>query len=226
MRKANPDAVRKNFIHAVNRVTALRFLVEDAHRIASRDLAELLMLATVVYWEGFVHDMFVAYVNRDCTTLTKTTAERISKKVSEGFGSVAANATTTRFHQHLSKAEVEGLLDKRGRNLAFDSADDMVKKCTKILPPDAAHRVGKLTTSDRAIIDVCIAIRNYLAHRSREAKARMDEALASAHLPVQLRRSGRRVHALGTFLAARVTAKGRTRAEIIFSSLQHIATRL
>jgi hypothetical protein len=225
MRKLDLDGVRSDFVNAVLGVTSLEILVEDAGPAALRPLTELLMLATVVLWEGFVNDLFVAYINRDSANLTKSIAAKIAEAVENKYGKIAAAATTVKLGPHLKKAAVESLLDHSGRNLAFASAAELIREGKRILPDDAAERLGKLTTSDRAIMDAWIAIRNYLAHRSRDAKKRMDGALRNPDLPAQLRRSQRRVSSVGTFLAARSPA-GNTRAEFIFTRMRLLASRL
>ncbi len=223
MRKIDPNGVREDFTAAVQSIAALTFLLEDVPP-AARQAIELQLLSAVVLWEGFITDLFVAYVNRDSHRFTEDLRTRIIRSVRDKFGDVAAAKTVVTLPAHLDRLTVVGLLDPVGRNLSFASAQDLVATARRILPTAASNRFARLRPVDRASIDAWTAIRNFVAHRSRSAKNRMNKALVVPHLPGVLRRGPYYVRSVGRYLAARTG--GASRAEFIFKSMRSIARRL
>jgi hypothetical protein len=226
MRKVDPDGVREDFIAAIEWVDALGGLVEDAPG-APQQLSELQLLAAVVFWEGFLTDLFVAYVNRDSTRFVKDLRIRLSQSVEGKFGRTAATNVLLRLGPHLDRETVVGLLDPQGRNLSFSSGDELLAKARQLLPKPAVLRFETtLRRSDRALIDAWTAIRNFVAHRSRAAMAEMNRTLANPNLRGCFRRSVNEVHSVGRYLCARAAPGYGPRLQIIFRKMRKFAREL
>ncbi len=224
MRKVDPKGVRDDFVQAVQGVQVLTVLIEDAPG-APRQVAELQLLSAAVLWEGFLTDLFVAYVNGDSERFTQDLKERIARSVKAKFGETAAALTEVKLGKHLDRQTVAALLDPDGRNVAFGSAAEVVEVARRRLPKEAAGRFEALTPAERAAIDAWTAIRHFVAHRSQAAEDKMNEALAVPALPPQLRRGKNRVNSAGKYLAARLDSET-TRADFIFQMMSDLATRL
>jgi hypothetical protein len=226
MRKIDPDGVRDDFIAAITWVEALGGLVEDAPG-APQQLSELQLLAAVVYWEGFLTDLFVAYLNRDSARFTNDLRQRISQSVEGKFGRTAAANVSFKVGPHLNRDTVINLLDPQGRNLSFSSADDLLAKARQLLPRATAQRFeATLRRGDRALIDAWTAIRNFVAHRSRAAKSEMNRALADQRLRGCFRRGVNQINSVGRYLCARSAPGYRPRLEIILRKMRRFARRL
>lgn len=224
MRKVDPNGVRQDFISAVDQVEALTGLLEDVPAAAKQAL-ELQMLSAVVYWEGFITDLFVAYINHDSRRFAADLAGRISHSVKSKFGEEAAARTTVALPRHLDRATVEALLDHSGRNLAVGTVKELLALAKAILPTSGEARItSALGATDQATVDAWLAIRNYVAHRSQAAWGRMNDALGDRRLPVELQRGVNNVNSVGKFLGAQVT--GVSRAKFIFAGMRSLASKM
>jgi len=224
MRKVDPQGVRDDFVDAVQGVQVLSVLVQDAPG-APRVVAELQLLSAAVLWEGFLTDLFVAYVNGDSKKFTQDLKDRITASVKAKFGETAAARTEIKLGKHLDRETVAGLLDPDGRNVAFGSAADVVESAQRRLPKEAADRFKALTPAERAAIDGWTAIRHFVAHRSQAAEDKMNEALAVPAIQPELRRGKNRVNSAGKYLAARI-GRDTTRADVIFRLMSDLAARM
>lgn len=198
---------------------------DPAHRkIASENYA----LAIGVMFEGFVNDLILAYANRDCSKvmehLKKILAECLknnskAKATFEQFGEI-------RDPKHLTVDKLRAILDAEGRNTSFSDYDAIKKRATQWLA--ARHRQGfeALNHQDRAIVNVVIAVRNNLAHRSKKSLDRLNEVLLAGPLhDTGLQRNMNRVKQTGNYLKAISTA-GETRADVIGRRLGDVARQL
>ena len=67
MRKVSPEAIRDDFRRQLNDLSTFHQTGFEAFGTEADQstLTEHSLLAAAVMWEGFVSDMFVAYINRD-----------------------------------------------------------------------------------------------------------------------------------------------------------------
>lgn len=226
MRKIDPTDVKNSFNDLVTEVEDFYQKAEIALR-SDRDkslLAENTFLSSAVFWEGFLSDLFVAYINRDSTEYVshlnrsfETNLEGKQKRIYDHFGSL-------NFPAHLDKAKVTSLLDEQGYNVTFTSSAEIKQRAEVWLSQNHRRGIRRLTNQDQAVIDAWIAIRNYIAHRSKGALDQMNDALASQHLNGGLQRGQNRVSRIGAFLKARHV--GIPRLLIFIRLMKGIAARI
>ena len=183
------------------------------------------MLAAAVTWEGFVSDMFVAYINRDATRfkqhLQTSFAEHIKtadkpKLVFDKFGGIT-------FPKHFKKADVPELADSVGNNITFPNFAELEKRAGTWLVDAHAAKFSGLTAQQKAVVNSVIALRNHIAHRSKRSLDAMNEVLANGALhPTGIKRLDNSVSNVGAWLKARPVGNAETRFAIIMSILKGI----
>ena len=198
---------------------------DAAHRkIASENYA----LAIGVMFEGFVNDLIIAYANRECSKVM----EHLRNSLEECLRNNAkAKATFEQFGEirdpkHLTVEKLRAILDSEGRNTSFHNYDAIEKRATQWLAAPHKQRFTMLDHQDRAIVNVLIAVRNNLAHRSKKSLDRLNEVLLAGPLHnTGLQRNRNRVRQAGHYLKANSSA-GETRADLIGRQLGNIARQL
>lgn len=180
------------------------------------------LLAAAVVWEGFVSDMFIAYVNGDATRFKQhlkasfdehLKAGATPKRVFDNFGSI-------KFPDHLTKAQVQSLADNVGNNITFRNFADLEEKAKSWLVAAHATKFTKLKKEQKAIVNAVIALRNHVAHRSQRSLDAMNAALAEGALyPTGLKRGDNKFHNVGTWLKANPAGRQTTRLSLIMTAL-------
>ena len=229
MRKSNPQNVRDDFAAGLADIASF---YATAHAAISRDrdrtfLAESTLISTAVLWEGYVSDLFLAYINRDAGHFAEHLQNALNealegkpRRILDTFGPVTIPA-------HLTKAVIEELMDPRGSNLTFRNSEELRDGAARYLTP--AHRAGieGLNDQDQKTIDALIAVRNHLAHRSGQSHNTMNQVLALGALhPTGLQRGVRNLHLVGPWLKARPTPQQSTRVEIFLARIGAIAAAI
>lgn len=228
MRKMDPKGVRGDFDDAVADVgQALGDVVAANVTQKTRKLvAESSFLSAAVLWEGFVSDIFVAYVNRDFSAYSRHAQAQLKQHAESKWGADVVRSVDLDLKSHIKADRVRQLLDNRGFNVTFKSSDDMVARASDWLAARYANRFGALAASDKASIDASSAIRNYLAHRSKSSKARMDTALVDQHLPQHLKRGAHKIHDVGSFLIATPVGAATRRVDLYLDALRAAASTI
>ena len=229
MRKIDPDGVRLDFTNALNEL-AESFRSVTAVKAVSRDsgkkiAAQTLMSAASV-WEGFLSDLAVAYVNRDCSALAGDYVARIIKSVSDKFPTDVAGWVSVKAPSNLSREEVVRLLDTQGRNVTFKNYGAMKDFADKKLAAQHRSRWKSLDDAEVATIVATLALRNYIAHRSSESMKLMNAALSNGDLPTVLRRGTKEVKAVGHFLYSTPPQHTTHRVLSYLAALQTISSKL
>jgi hypothetical protein len=165
-------------------------------------------------------------VNRDHKRLAAALSRRLRDSAVDKHGDVVGRHVKVEFPKHLKKSEVYSILDADGKNLTFKSAALMIERAREWLPTYAGNRFASLTMAEQSVIDAGKAVRDFVAHRSRAAKARMNESLAKAALPVALRIETNKVHNVGAYLKARKPATGDRRIDRYLSLFAQIGASL
>lgn len=229
MRKISPTDVKNDFIDQ------LRGLISFYHAglgalSADKDrstLTEQSLLTTAVLWEGFVSDMFIAYINRDATRFKvhlrasfdahmKSAAK--PQRVFEAFGALT-------FPEHLKKSDVQALADGLGNNITFPNFAELEQKANTWLVPHHASKFSGLTAQQKAVVNAVIALRNHIAHRSQRSLDAMNDALAIGALHTTgIRRTANRFHNVGAWLKAVPVGRHQSRFVTIVRILNDIST--
>jgi hypothetical protein len=227
VRKISPESVRDDFRQQLADLTAFHNAGFSAFATEANQstLTEHSLLAAAVTWEGFVSDMFVAYINRDATRFkahlrasfeTHLATAATPKRVFENFGTIT-------FPSHLTKADVQALADNVGNNITFPNFSELEQRARTWLTPAHEARFTGLSAQQKAVVDAVIALRNHVAHRSQRSLDAMNEALAKGALhPTGIKRLDNRFHNVGAWLKAKPVGLQETRFSLIMSALDGI----
>ncbi|MEO8330618.1 MAG: hypothetical protein ABI586_11470, partial [Candidatus Nanopelagicales bacterium] len=139
MRKISPKNVKDDFRQQLADLTQFHHTGFGAFPTESDQstLTEHSLLAAAVIWEGFVSDMFIAYVNRDATRFKghlKASFEdhlrtaSTPKRVFDAFGTLTLPV-------HLKKADVQALANSLGNNITFPNFGDLEQRSSTWLVP-------------------------------------------------------------------------------------------
>ena len=227
MRKISPEGVRDDFRQQLaDLITFHNTGFADFSTDADQStLTEHSLLASAVTWEGFVSDMFIAYINRDATRFKQHLQDSFDahlkaaakpKRVFDSFGKIA-------FPRHLKKADVQALADNVGNNITFPNFSELEQRANIWLVPAHAAKFTASTAQQKAIVDAVIALRNHIAHRSERSLDAMNDALAAGALnPTGIQRGANRFHNVGAWLKAKPVGLQHNRFELIMSGLDGI----
>ncbi|MDK8265652.1 HEPN domain-containing protein [Pseudomonas oryzihabitans] len=228
MRKIDQQGVRVDFESQLDNLmrfhaTGLTAFTSDADQ--SR-LAEHSLLAIAVAWEGFVSDMFIALINRDCQQFRNHLQNALNEHLRNSgkperiftlFGSLS-------IPQHLSKAQVEQLADGIGNNISFPKYEDLESRARQWLAAQDLSRFTGITAQQKAVVDTLIALRNHIAHRSQRSLDAMNRATNNGVLtPTGLKRASNRFHDVGAWLKAKPVGFATNRLSIIMGELRNIS---
>jgi hypothetical protein len=184
-------------------------------------------LTLFVVFERFLSDLFLAYLNRNFSTYQNELAARVRQSVQDKFGNGVAPLISVRLKQHVSVAELEGIVDPDGFNLTFTSARKLKEVAGQWLVSTDATRIRSITAHEARLIDTSRAIRNFIAHQSPRAKVQMNMLLSTVESGAHNRHLGRGsydVHAVGSYLKA-VFPAGR-RLHLYAAGLRHIGSHI
>ncbi|MEE9906719.1 hypothetical protein LWV33_03290 [Brucella intermedia] len=123
MRKINPNEVRADFD---NGLAELITFYQSAKTTLKGDkdqtiLAESTILSAATLWEGFINDLFVAYINRDSTQFILHLTNAMEHDRTSKQKEIANRFSTLSFPKHLTVQVITSLLDESGNNLTFSS---------------------------------------------------------------------------------------------------------
>lgn len=221
MRKINPADVRTQFAKEVDSLLAHLDRVATALAGTSSEMHDVSLLASrsflslYVNFEGLCFDLFLAYLNRDCSQFQSDLSGRIETSITSKFGTWAQERVKLVPVKHVAAADLERAVDPKGRNLTFKSGQDIVDKAARWLIPAHRNRVRSLDAADKRVIDTAKAIRNFIAHQSTSSKTKMNDALArvtpGTH-NVGLGRGVNAIHKVGAFLKSFVGSNRRIHA--------------
>lgn len=227
MRKINPADVKSDFdqqLTALNDFYAsgIEKFSGDAERST---FVENCMLVLAVAWEGFVNDLFIAYINRNPTRFKQHLRDALRqhlldgakpKKIFDEFG-------VLRIPTHLSKKQVQDLADETGSNITFSNFDKLEEKAAVWLIANDEQRFANLSAQQKAVVDAVVALRNHIAHRSDMSSKNMNAKLDRGPLHLAgLRRGNKKVAKVGAWLKAKPPGRQVTRFSMFLAELKAI----
>lgn len=188
-------------------------------------LAEQFALELGVRWEGFIHDLFVSYVERNKRAFLASEEKALRESVRQRKGPSLERLVYLRIpsRPRWTSRTVDTLLDPEGRHLTLTKADDLSSKASRLLGSKAKR--FSLVEEDRQLIDFVIALRNYLAHRSRASLRALNasiSAFAAAGANHDLAGQIRNVRAY----LRNAGPSGRPRIKVVFDRMSQIAGKL
>ena len=128
-------------------------------------LVEQFGLELGVRWEGFIHDLFVAYLLKERRAFWGSKKTSIRQSVTDRFGDAWGRALRMASPPRWTPRTVEALLDPKQKNIVVTSGDHLYERAKALLGSRAIK--FSLDPEDRLLLDFAIALRNYLAHRSK-----------------------------------------------------------
>ena len=227
MRKISPVGVRDDFRDQLAALVGFHDLGFGgfSNETDQSTFVEHSLLAAAVIWEGFVSDMFIAYINGDATRFKQHLRDLFDehlktgatpKRVFETFGSI-------KFPGHLTKAQVQSLADNVGNNITFANFDALEERARTCLVAAHSAKFTGLTAQQKAIVNAVVALRNHVAHRSQRSLDAMNEVLGRGVLhPTGLRRGDNKFHNVGAWLKARPPNRQVSRFALIITALDDI----
>jgi hypothetical protein len=227
--KPTPRAVVKEFIAEVDELgksfdrvlAALGASSSPKRRDIENVVAEQFATSIAIAWENFVHNILVTYVLRSHKKYLKALQKRILNSVNEKFGAQCGKSLVFAFGTPSAFTDIEPLLDPKGWNITVRSGDELASTANKLLKSSIARKFS-LDAEDRLFIDLLVALRNYLAHKSAGARATLLGALRnldSVGKNVDLRDHSVR---LNRYLL-QPCATGGIRMKVILSRIKQIA---
>ncbi len=190
-------------------------------------LAEQTFLNAATAFEGFLSDVFIAFLNRDSSQYQDHMFNRLKSSVKEKYGEWHSLRLSYAKVKHIGAADVKELLDPTGWNLTFKSAEVLKTKASEWLETSVAKNFTALTKHDERVIDATKAVRDFIAHRSESAKKRMNDTLKCVDKRPSNRKLGRgthQIHNVGSFLKKEF--KDSARVEFYIGRLRAIADKL
>lgn len=227
VRKISPNGVKDDFRKQL--AALLKFHDVGVKGLATESdqstFVEHSLLAAAVIWEGFVSDMFIAYINGDAARFKQhlqasfeehMKAGATPKRVFDTFGKLELPG-------HLTKAQVQSLADGVGNNITFPNFGELEDRAGTWLSAAHASKFTALTAQQKATVNAVIALRNHIAHRSKRSLDAMNDALAKGALhPTGLKRLDNRFHNVGAWLKAKPVGLQTTRFSLIMTALDGI----
>ncbi|QXP88396.1 hypothetical protein [Methylococcus capsulatus] len=181
MRKIRPQDVRDDFSRLVNERLQHFDRLESAIRgkpHQKRDLttlAEVTLHSIYVAFECFLSDLLIAYINRDPSQYQKNLEARIRGSVQSKFGKWASGRMSFAAKKHVKLDELEEALDPDNYNLTFKDVAALRQRWDEWVALPHRNGVMNLGEADSRLIDTVHAIRNFIAHRSPNAKSIMND---------------------------------------------------
>lgn len=225
MRTQDPANIRADFESAIADVeTAITASEQSVAADAAKKLiAEYAFVSVATLLEGFVSDLFVAYINRNSQRFRDHLLNLVALKADDDYAKRAVPFVETSM-PHLTVDQIRSILDSRGYNITFPTTDKMKQSAgTWLSDADKLCFTGT-TPQECAIIDVTKAVRNFLAHRSQTADTTMQAALVSADLPAELKRAVNNVADVGVYLRSK--QNGDSRLKYLIQQLRALASKL
>lgn len=204
MRTTNPGPIRDDFLKALKDV-------EDTYAVASGSsmptaskklITEYSVLSAAVLWEGYISDLFVAYLNQDSSQFIAHLTPLISMTAEDAVAKRALSLATVKLKNHFTVADLRNVLDSRDYNVTFPSTAKLKEAAGKYLIPAHKSYFTGLAKGQCASIEAWRLVRNFLAHRSQLAKTEMQDALTAASLPAWFKRGKNEVHDVGSFMTS------------------------
>lgn len=233
MRKMDPNDVVDDFVSQLDDLEAYCQRVADRLVGTATEkgdisiLAEQTFVSAATAFEGFLSDLFLAFLNRDPSAFLAEHRERIRQSVEGKFGAWHWGKLSYAAPRHVKVDDLISLIDPTGWNLTFKDAEALKTKATAWLIVAHRNKITGLTEHDERVIDTTKAIRDYIAHRSSGSKQRMNEALDSVDQGPPNDNLGRGEHEInnaGSFLKA--VFDGSRRLELYCERLRQIAQAL
>lgn len=224
MRKISPADIKRDFQTQLTDLTSFyrAGMLAFTSQKDQSTLTEHTLLASAVAWEGFVSDMFIAYINVDATRFKQHLKDAFDDhlKTQEKSSRVFKAYGKLLFPAHLSKADVQALANSTGNNITFPNFSELEERSKKWHVKAHADKFGNLTKSQKALVDAVIGLRNHIAHRSQRSGDAMNKLLAVGALhTTKIKRGDNKINSVGAWLKSTPVKHNAPRVETIIDAL-------
>lgn len=228
MRTAAPQNIKLDFLSGLHDVEeALGAVIASTVSVKSRNIiAEYSFLGAAILLEGFVSDLFVAFINKKNTRFVSAMTGLMSITTTDETAKRAIAHSQIDIATHLTLENIRKILDPKGWNVSFVDSADLKAKAGQWLEDPYRTRFTGLSHAHSAVFDTTKSVRNFLAHRSTASLNAMQVALASPQLPVGFRRAANQVRNVGSFLDSAPPGLTETRIKAYLQEVRAIATQL
>jgi hypothetical protein len=228
MRTADPQNIKKDFITGLNDVEGvLQGVANVTLPLTSRNLvAEYTFLGASILLEGFISDLFVAYINKKNAPFVAALTKNMVITSTDENAKRAISFAAVDIASHLTLDKIRSVLDPRDFNVTFHATSDMKAKAGTWLDDPYKDYFRNLSTSHCSTLEATKSVRNYLAHRSKASLTTMQAALVDSNLPPGFRSGANKVRSVGSFLESRPPVSLQRRIEFFVCELRAIATVL
>lgn len=228
MRTADPLNIKTDFLAGLQDVEdALDAVIASNVSVKSRNIiAEYSFLGAAILLEGFVSDLFVAFINKKSTRFVGAMTGLMTMSATDETAKRAIAFSQIDIATHLTLENVRKILDPKGWNVTFVDSADLRAKAGQWLEDPYRQRFTGLSQVHSSVLDTTKAVRNFLAHRSSASLATMQTALASPNLPTGFRRAANNVRSVGSFLDSVPSGLAQTRIKSYLQEVRAIALQL
>lgn len=215
MRKVRPQDVRDDFDQLVSermdhfdRVEARLIGTPNEKRDLSI-LSETTLHSSYVAFECFLSDLLLAYINRDFSQYQNNLGAKVNASVSAKFGEWTAGRVSFNWVKHVTLQQLESMLDPDSYNLTFKDVATLKQRFHDWVAVPHKNAIVTLNDPDTRLIDCTHSVRNFIAHRSKNAKDIMNVNLAAvatgpACPNADLARGAREINDIGSYLKTKV----------------------
>lgn len=205
MRTINPASIKNDFLSAIGdiKTTHAATTIPTIPSKSRKLISEYSFLSAAILLEGYISDLFIAYINRDGSRFSTYLTGKMTIDTKDEYAKRAVSLASIELNKHITTAEIKSIIDDRDFNVTFPETGKMVGAANMWLTNTYATRFTTLTPAQKASLDAIRGIRNFLAHRSKASKDKMQDLLANASLPAPLKRGANKVKDVGSFLESK-----------------------
>lgn len=228
MRTADPQNIKTASLSGLQDVEdALGAVIASTVSVKSRNIiAEYSFLGAAILLEGFVSDLFVAFINKKSSRFVGAMTGLMTMTATDDTAKRAIAFSQIDIATHLTLENIRKILDPKGWNVSFVDSADLKSKAGQWLEDSYCPRFTGLSQAHSAVFDTTKPVRNFLTHRSSASLATMQTALASPNLPAGFKRAANKVHSVGSFLDSVPPGLAQTRIKSYLQEVRAIAGQL
>lgn len=230
MRTMNPALVRASFN---SQVTEALTFYQSTRRLLTSDadvtkFSALTMVSLATSWEGFVSDLFVAYINRDPTQFAAHLENALTEGLSDKQKEIQKRYAKFVRPGNVDRSTISTLIDPNGNNITFSNVVDLKDGSNRWLSAASRAGIEAITDQQGAIINLWIALRNHIAHDSERSRDALKAAVSKGVLHgTGLHRATNAIHTPGVYLKSLDTQPGGVpRIEKIADHMRNIGNTL
>lgn len=197
---------------------------DDESRLASQTL-----MSAATIWECYLNDLVIEYIRKKPDAFYVHLKNSLKHKRTHKQKLIQKEYTVFQQPRRISLEKIVKLIDRNERNITFVTASDLGKKAKKWISEEYRDNFICLPEQKRAVIDLLISLRNFIAHGSDSSLKRLNLAIKSSHLSqYNLRRNSYGVSAGVSGHGKYLNAKkyGKTRVEVIITLIREIGSEL